>query len=468
VVGGGKVALQKVGPLLSAGADVTVVSPELTGELEALRDAKRIRWIPRRYVPGDLSGAFLAFAAVDDPSLSGEVLREARERGVLFNAVDHDPHCMFHVPATLARGDLKIAISSGGKSPALAAELKTRLSAAIGEEVTRFLAALGELRPRVLSRFPSDAERRKAVFSALVRSFRWAAAFSPPDVPSPPVPQGKDPEGAAAPFTPGGRPAERGKVYLVGAGPGSGGLLTLRALQLIRTADEVHFDRLVGPEVLALIPSRTPRIFVGKEVGSSERPDTGRLLVSAARAGKAVVRLKGGDPHVFGRGGEEMLALLRAGVGFEVVPGVSALNAVPAAAGIPVTFRGISRELVVRSGYRQEEPYPPASHSGRTEGTTYLYFMTVGRLSEIVEELLSEGVDPETPAAIVQRGTLPDQEVLLAPLGQLTARAARAGLKPPAMVIAGDVVRFANWKEQLPLLEALVGGPALFGDYQEP
>ncbi len=455
VVGGGRVALQKVGPLLSAGADVTVVSPELTGELEALRDANRIRWIPRRYVPGDLSGAFLAFAAVDDPSLSGEVLREARERGVLFNAVDHDPHCMFHVPATIARGDLKIAISTAGKSPALAAELKTRLSAAIGEEVTRFLAALGELRPRVLSRFPSDPERRKAVFNGLVRSFR--PVFSPPvTVISPLGPPKGTFEGTVAPFPPISRPAERGKVYLVGAGPGSGGLLTLRALELIRTADEVHYDRLVGPEVLALIPSGTPRIFVGKEVGSSERPDTGRLLVSAARAGKAVVRLKGGDPHVFGRGGEEML-----------VPGVSALNAVPAAAGIPVTFRGIARELVVRSGYRQEEPYPPASHSGRAEGSTYLYFMTVGRLSEIVEELLSEGVDPETPAAIVQRGTLPDQEVLLAPLGQLTARAARAGLKPPAMVIAGEVVRFANWKEQLPLLEALVGGPILFGDYQE-
>jgi siroheme synthase len=152
-------------------------------------------------------------------------------------------------------------------------------------------------------------------------------------------------------------------------------------------------------------------------------------------------------------------------VPFEVVPGVSALSAVPAAAGIPITFRGLAREVVVRSGYRQEEPSVTTRGPDGGSETTYLYLMTVGRLTEIVEELLAEGVDPSTPAAIVQRGTLPDQQLVESTLGELVTRTARAGLKPPAMVIVGEVVRFLNWKENLPLLEAqLVGGTKRLGE----
>jgi uroporphyrin-III C-methyltransferase/precorrin-2 dehydrogenase/sirohydrochlorin ferrochelatase len=458
VVGGGEVALRKVEALLEAGARVTVVSPALVPGLEALVRSGRVEWVARRYLPGDLAGAFLVIAALDDPRAAAEVEREADLRSILLNSVDDDPHSSFHVPATAARGDLKIAISTGGKSPALASLLRRRLESAIQNDLARFLAALGDLRPRVLARHAGDPERRKKILTALARSVRPSAlpAPLPAGAAAPPGESGEPSAGPAAERgTKGG--AEPGKVYLVGAGPGDPGLLTLRGAELLRTAGEVHYDRLVGPGVLALIPATTPRICVGKEVGSSDRPDTGELLVEAARAGKAVVRLKGGDPHVFGRGGEEMLALLKAEVPFEVVPGVSALNAVPAAAGIPLTFRGMAREVVVRSGYQMEEAAPAGFH-GPAE-TTYVYLMTIGRLTEIVDQLLAEGLDPETPAAIIQRGTLPDEEVLVAPLGRLVARVARAGLRPPAMVIAGEVVRFVNWKENLRFLEAhLLGG----------
>ncbi|MGH9361672.1 MAG: SAM-dependent methyltransferase, partial [Thermoanaerobaculia bacterium] len=168
----------------------------------------------------------------------------------------------------------------------------------------------------------------------------------------------------------------------------------------------------------------------------------------------AVVRLKGGDPYLFGRGGEEMLALLKAEVHFEVVPGVSSLTAAPAAAGIPLTFRGVARELVVRSGYRTEESRGAPAGPAAPSETTYVYLMTIGRLGEIVGELMAEGLDPATPAAIVQRATLPDQRVLVATLDSLVARAARAELKPPAMVIAGPVVRFAHWREYQEFLDA--------------
>jgi uroporphyrin-III C-methyltransferase / precorrin-2 dehydrogenase / sirohydrochlorin ferrochelatase len=445
VVGGGTVGERKVESLLEAGARVTVVSPELSEGLARRAAEGRVRWVSRRYQPGDLAGMCLVFSGVGDRQVSAAVHEEAGRRGIPVNAVDHDPHCTFHVPAMVVRGDLKIAISTGGKSPALASELKARIASAIDEDLVRFLAALGALRPRVLERYP--LERRGKILKALARSIR---------------PAGVAPGGPApGPVGPGR--AERGKVYLVGAGPGDPGLLTLRGLELIRTADEVHHDRLVGPGVLALVPSEVRRIFVGKEVGH-DRPDTGEMLVRAARAGKAVVRLKGGDPNVFGRGGEEMLALLKAGVPFEVVPGVSALTAAPAAAGIPITFRGLAREVVVRSGYHRPDPHLPAAAAPPLE-TTYVYFMTIGRLAEIVDELLAEGLDPATPAAIVQRGTLPGQRVLIATLESLAARAGEDDLKAPAMVIVGEVVRIACWKENADLLEAcLLGGTARADD----
>ena len=325
VVGGGAVAFQKVEQLLVAEATVAVVSPEVSEPMRALIDAGRVMWVRREYREGDLAGATLAFSAVDDRAVSARVLEEARARGILLNAADFDPHCDFHVPATATSGDVKVAVSTGGKSPALASEIKQRIVEWLDERWARFAAALGELRPRVLERWPLDPERRKRVLCALAHSVRpsfpdravWCAA--------------------------------QGKVHLVGAGPGNPGLLTLKALALLRSADLVLFDRLVGPEVLSLIPTDTPRVYVGKDVGH-DRADTARLAIEAARAGKAVVRLKGGDPFLFGRGGEEMLALIEAGVPFEVVPGVSALNGVPAAAGIPLTLRGVAHEVVVRTG----------------------------------------------------------------------------------------------------------------------
>ncbi len=437
VVGGGEVALRKVEGLLEAGGKVTVIGPNLHPGLAALYREGKVSWIARRYVPGDLAGSMLAISAVDDPQVSAAVFAEAEERRIFLNAVDYDPHCSFHVPAVAARGDLKIAISTGGKSPALASRIRRELLAGIPEKLDRALAVLGGLRARVLARFPDDPARRKAILVALAGSVRLDLFASPSRPGSPRA----------------GARIERGKVYLVGAGPGDPGLLTRRGAELIAEADEVHYDRLVGPGIVALIPENVRRIFVGKEVGDPNRPDTAHLLVEAAKEGRAVVRLKGGDPHVFGRGGEEMLALLKAGVPFEVVPGVSALSAVPASAGIPITFRGLAREVVIRSGYHREDSTTCGKLAGRSEGTTYVYFMTIGRLSEIVEELLGEGLDPQTPVAVIQRGTLADQRVLHAALGDLVARAARESLSPPALLVAGEVVRFARWREFLPLLD---------------
>jgi uroporphyrin-III C-methyltransferase len=252
----------------------------------------------------------------------------------------------------------------------------------------------------------------------------------------------------------------------VGAGPGDPGLLTLRAAALLESADVVYYDRLVSASILERIPARVEKVYVGKEVGCPARADIEALLARSAREGKRVVRLKGGDPFVFGRGGEEMLELRRAGIEFEVVPGVSALSSVPGWAGIPVTARGVADEIVVRSGHagaagdddEADEPVgsgaASAARARRGSGTTYIYFMAVRRLAHVVEELRREGLPSSTPVAVIQKGTLPEQKVLVSDLGSLLATAEREPPESPALVVAGEVVRFAVLDESQALPES--------------
>ena len=227
-------------------------------------------------------------------------------------------------------------------------------------------------------------------------------------------------------------------VYLVGAGPGDPGLITARGLELLRSCDIVIHDRLVAPELVDEAPREAVRI--AHEPHTQE--EINELLVTHGRAGSRVVRLKGGDPFVFGRGGEEVLALAEAGVPFEVVPGVSALSAVPAAALIPVTHRGLSSQVTVVSGHCAGEGTPPNYAALARAPGTLVFFMALRTLGSIVEGLMRGGKDPQTPAAVISRGTRPEQRVVVAPLEKI-AEAARE-LEPPALVVIGEVVRYAS------------------------
>lgn len=392
VVGGGRVATRKIAGLLEAGARVTVVSPRISEEVEAWRANGQLTWIASEFHEEHLEGKFLAHVATPDPAVSDRVLVRARELGIPVCATGRQETSDFQTPARGSAGAVQIAVSTGGARPGLAAEIRDRL-----------VEHLREL---------------EAVRDAT--------------------------SGPAAGWR---EPARAGHVYLVGAGPGSGGLLTSRGRHLLRTCDVVYYDRLVGPELIDDIPPETLRIYVGKERGSL-RPNTGELLAEAARRGQSVVRLKGGDPNLFGRGGEEMVELLEQEIPFEVVPGVSALTAVPSAAGIPVTYRSLARQVIIRSGYRLPDPDSHTLPRSSSDETTYVYFMTVGRLSEIVEELTGEdGLDPSTPIAIIQKGTLPGQKVVTGTLASIVERVERVALTPPALVVAGQVVRFATTSE---------------------
>ncbi len=391
VVGGGAVAERKVETLLESGARVTVVSPEVTGPLAALAAAGRIAVVPRAYQSGDLAGGRLAYAATSDAGVNRAVRDEAHGRGIWLNAIDQPDLCDFITPAIVRRGDLTIAVSTNGRAPGLARQIRERLEAEYGPDTAEAVARRGEWRER---------ERT-----------------------------------AAGPA--------HGTVYLVGAGPGDPELLTLKGRRLLEQADVVVYDALIGATLLDLCQPSAARIYVGKRQGAHARPqhEINALLVAEARAGKAVVRLKGGDPFVFGRGGEEAEALVAAGVPFEVVPGVSAGVGVPAYAGIPLTHRDVTSEVVFVSGHDSASGRGPVDWSRHAASSaTLVIYMGHTALAAIARQLIDGGRAAQCPVAVIENGTTAAQRVVVAPLAQIAAAVADAGLQPPALIVVGDVV----------------------------
>jgi len=421
VIGGGPVAHRRVHRLLECDARVTVVSPDVVPEIESLHRERRLVWTARRFHPDDLAAARLAFLAVGDPALVEVVRREARRRGVFLNTAEEESSCDFHVPAVSDHKGVKLAISTAGASPTLAAALRQQMDVWLSSVGDETLEELRRNRKAGRQHHRRDREERSTGKKGAVKDAM----------------------------------VKKGTVYLVGAGPGDPGLLTMRAWQLLQQAEIVYYDRLIGEEILATIPEMTERVYVGKDLGDANRANIAALMIQAARAGRTVVRLKGGDPILFGRGGEEMLELGQANVDFEIVPGVSALCAVPGAAGIPVTYRGIASELVVRSGHRMAEASGPEGELTRTRNeTTFVYFMAVGKIPDVVRELAAEGLSPSTPVAIVEKGTLPEEKVVIGELKNIARKARDEAVEPPALIIAGDVVAFRQPSEFLALLRS--------------
>lgn len=424
VVGGGPVALRRTRRLLEAGARVTIVSPALCPDLSTLAERGAVVWTSRKVAEEDLDGASLVLVAAGDPALTAWLPGAARRRGLWIGWADAEELSDLHVPAAAASGRVQVAVSTAGASPAGAARLASEIGEWLQERalLVESLLALGR-GPSRGEPAPGDAGSREAT--------KPARAEETAEV------------------------ARKGTVYLVGAGPGAGDLLTLRADRLLRTADMIFHDRLVGAAVLDRVGQRAQVACVGKVVGCPAQGDVAERLIQSAREGKAVVRLKGGDPLIFGRGGEEMEALRAAGVPFMVVPGVSALSAAPASTGFPLTRRGVADEVVVRTGHHgaegepEDQGWPGVSGSapaGRAPGraATHVYFMAARRLPAVVEELRREGVDPGTPAAIIEKATLPGERVVVSTLESIAHEASLAKIEPPALLVVGAVVR--QWR----------------------
>jgi uroporphyrin-III C-methyltransferase/precorrin-2 dehydrogenase/sirohydrochlorin ferrochelatase len=431
VIGGGDIGERKSQELLEAGADVVVIAPYVTAEIEKLSEGNRLALIRREYAPGDLEGAFVAIAATDNRDFNSRIFQEATERNVLLNAVDDIGHCHFAAPSIVRRGDLSLAISTAGKAPALARRLREQLGAQFGPEWGFLVDLLGEVREETLPRrqvdFPTWVSRWQ---QALDHDLIGMIAAGNIEEARECVREALEGDGSA-PHQP---PA--GKVSIVGAGPGDPGLITVRGKELVNQANVVVHDRLVNSRLF----DGKDSIPVGKEPGHhrDQQDEINKLLIRLAQEGKQVVRLKGGDPFVFGRGAEEAEALADAGVDYEIVPAPSAATAVPAYAGIPVTDRRWSSSVAVVTGHCVTGAVDWAGMARSVE--TIVVLMGMARLAEIVDGLLEGGLDPTTPAAVIENGTLPEQRVITASLGKLPSAAEEAGVSSPATIVVGEVV----------------------------
>jgi uroporphyrin-III C-methyltransferase/precorrin-2 dehydrogenase/sirohydrochlorin ferrochelatase len=467
VVGGGGVALRKAVGLVEEGARVTVVAPEVVGPLAAMADHGRLDLRRRAYRAGEAASYALVIAATDDREVNSRVFSDADGAGVWVNVADDPELCSFHLPARVRRGPLQLAVSSAGQAPFVARRLRQTLDRRLGAEWSEWIEAAGRFRSQVLEQGLSPSDR-ETLFD------RFFAATVDPDALKVRVPTAPEvSEWLAAPVDhheAGEIPAGRTEacrddarsatlVSLVGAGPGCPGLLTTRGRQRLLEADAVVYDRLAAPALPCDLPDRVELHAVGKVAGNHPIPqeEINALLVRLGRQGKRVVRLKGGDPYVFGRGGEEAEVLEAEGIPFEIVPGVTSGVAAMAWAGIPVTHR---REAVRLTLLTAHEAIKEGGQQVRwdllaqDEHATIVGYMGVTALPDVVRRLLAAGMDPATPAAMVEQGTTAAQKHAISTLAELPRAVVEAGLAPPALFVIGPTVRHSarlDWFNRLPL-----------------
>lgn len=437
VIGGGPGAAAKARLLSGAGARILAIAEEPGEDLAAL-ESEGILQIARRPVTDlDFPGARLCYVALDDAGAAAEMVALARRHGVLTNAVDRPALCDFTTPARVERGPVTIAISTGGAAPALARDIRARIEAAVPPNYGALGRFCREWRGRVARAVPDHDDRRR-FWDAVLDGPEAAAVLSADMAAAGRLMATRLEEGAG--------PARRGRASLVGAGPGDPDLLTLAALRAIQRADVILHDKLVDPRVVDLARRDARRVDVGKRCGrhAASQAAINRLILRYAAEGLRVVRLKGGDPFVFGRGGEELEALRAAGVPCEVIPGITAATAVAARLGIPLTHRGLSRGVHLITGHGADDQ--AVGHDWRAlvaAGGTIAVYMGARTIGEVTGSLLAAGLDPATPAIAVENATLPGERRVAAPVGRIAERLVDEAGSGPILVLIGKVVALA-------------------------
>ncbi|HEY2858383.1 MAG TPA: siroheme synthase CysG [Terracidiphilus sp.] len=421
VVGAGAVALDKIRTMLKSGARLLVVAPTAHGEVRALADEGTLAWAQRAFEPADIDGRELVIAATDQPEVNATVYRESVSRSIFCNSVDDIPHCDFFFGSIVSRGALQIAISTAGESPSLAQRLRREIDAQLPDDLGSWLAETGELRREVLATHPRSEERRLLLHELAHRPLCDSPTCSTRVLARAPLHSN-----SATPVP----------VYLVGAGPGDPDLLTVKALRLIQSADVVLHDDLVPQAILNLAP-RAEIVNVGKRCGVKRitQDEINALMIEHARAGSTVVRLKCGDPLIFGRAAEEMDALREAGVRFEVVPGIT--SALAAAASIPasLTDRRAASNVIFSTGHHAQSHNEAALPS--IEDATRVVYMPGRDLTLLAEQWMSEGLPADFPCVLVSRAAQPDQRVRQTTLSNLGSEPA---MQAPSLLLAGWAV----------------------------
>ncbi len=436
LVGGGEAAARKLRLLAKARARVTLIAPRATPEIQEQARAGAVLWQARRFRRSLLDGQTLVVSATGLDRVDAAVSRAAQAAGLPVNVVDRPDLSTFITPAIVDRDPVVIGISTGGTAPVLARRIRAGIEAMLPARLGSLARFADSFRSAVAAMVP-DARARRAL---------WETVFDGPVARR--VLEGQEPAAREAMLSLVNRPgpAPRGSVAIVGAGPGDPDLLTLRAAALLENADLLVYDRLVGQEIVERARRDAERVHVGKAKGrhSASQDEIDRLLLEAARAGKRVVRLKGGDPFVFGRGGEEAAFLRGHGVEVELVPGITAATGCAAAAGIPLTQRGVAAAVTFVTGHGAEgEPEVDWAALAGSDHTLAIY-MGLSSAGAVADRLMDHGRAPGTPVAVVSRGTLPGQRIETGSLAGLEALVRERAIEGPALILVGEVVSLAD------------------------
>lgn len=437
LVGGGDVAERKARLLLDAGANVTVNALDFTPQFQVWADSQMLTLVQGEFIPSLLDTCWLAIAATDNETVNQQVSDAAEARRIFCNVVDAPRQASFIMPSIIDRSPLMVAVSSGGTSPVLARLLREKLESVLPLHLGQLARYAGHLRARVKQQFASVGERRRfweklfvndRLAQSLANDDRQAVADTTEQLLTEPL-------------------EHRGEVVLVGAGPGDAGLLTLKGLQQIQQADVVVYDRLVSDDIMNLVRRDADRVFVGKRSGYHCVPqeEINQILLREAQKGKRVVRLKGGDPFIFGRGGEELETLCEAGIPFSVVPGITAASGCSAYSGIPLTHRDFAQGVRLVTGHLKTGGELDWANLA-VEKQTLVFYMGLNQAPAIREKLIAQGMAEDMPAAIVENGTAVSQKVVSGTLGQLDILAQQ--MASPALIIVGRVVGLRdklNW-----------------------
>jgi uroporphyrin-III C-methyltransferase/precorrin-2 dehydrogenase/sirohydrochlorin ferrochelatase len=438
VIGGGVVAYRKTEQLLKAHARVRVVAPELCADLAAFRDHGRIEYRPVPFSSTQLDGALLVIAATDEVLVNAAVAAAARERGILVNVVDDAVNSAFIFPSIVDRSPVVIAVGTSGASPTLARRVRSQIEALLPErlgELARYAGRWREAAKHALPELPARLRFWDGFFNGPVATELLAGNTAGADQ--------RMEQALAAARTAAVVP--QGEVYLIGVGPGDPDLLTIRAQQLLQQADVLLYDRLVPEVILGRARRDAQRINVGKTPGRHEHTQDyiNELLLEHARAGRRVARVKGGDPFIFGRGGEELAVLREAGIPVIVVPGITAALGAAAATGMPLTHRGLSQAVTFVTATGANGPQLNWAALAQPEHTV-VFYMSGAQTAQIAAQLLAHGLPAAHPAALVERATWPDGRLLQTTLGELPAVALAAQLRSPTLLVVGRVAALAQ------------------------
>jgi len=452
IVGGGVVAARKADLMLQAGAQVTVLAASLKQEMQSFYQQQKIHWQPQTLNAHNFAQQLaqlprpkIVICATDDPQLNQAVSQTCRQQHILVNVADQTELCDFILPAIVDRNPITIAVSTGGRSPILARLIKSRLETLIPANYGKLAKLLGHIRHTVKAKIPSP-DARKAFWERLLNSlFVQKILKNQTDEAQQllqnALQQSEDSLKSTEPS-----PTNIGEVYLIGAGPGDPDLMTFKGLQLLQQADIILYDRLVSPEILNLARREAERRYVGKKAKdhSLPQPDINQLLITLAKAGKKVARLKGGDPYIFGRGAEEAEQLVKAGIPFEVVPGITAASGCATYAGFPLTHRDYSQSVTLITGHQQSGADPIDYGRLAQAGNTIVFYMGIKNAHKIQQNLIEQGLSPNTPTAIIEKGTTPQQRNHYTILNQLSNTIQQQNIHPPALIIIGKVIQIKS------------------------